>query len=169
MYHQCKHAYITFDTARIELLEYSLRRKTNGMITKRSVYQTTNLRVIDTEFLWLSWFANHHLLNLCSPCKTIWRSELLIITIYSGFKWNDNWLWHWIECILQRNHLTPWHHIQYITCHWCVYRQNFSQIGACLLMECEVSKDDNSLKCGKIMYVYVRVDFIVLSDSWLQH
>ena len=97
MYHQYKHAYITFDTARIELLEYSLRRKTNGMITKRSVYQTTNLRVIDTEFLWLSWFANHHLLNLCSPCKTIWRSELLLINIYSGFKCKDNWLWQWMH------------------------------------------------------------------------
>ena len=45
------HNYITFDTAKIEHLEYSLRRKTNGMITKRSGYQTTNLRVIDTEFL----------------------------------------------------------------------------------------------------------------------
>ena len=36
-------------------------------------------------------------------------------------------------------------------------------------MEYEVSKEDNSLKWGKIMYVYVRVDFIVLSDLWLQH
>ena len=85
------HNFKTFDTDSIEPLEFSLMRKTNVVISKRSVYQTTNLRVIDTEFLWLSWFANHYLLNLCSPCKTIWRSELLLINIYSGFKCNDNW------------------------------------------------------------------------------
>ena len=44
------HNYITFDTDIIEPLEFSLRRKTNVVISK-SVYQTTNLRVIDTEFL----------------------------------------------------------------------------------------------------------------------